>query len=123
MNWVGDDYAMNHLARAAAASGASKLTVDLLTGAAQPASLLSPPVAESVQIHVRCFPKHLASEVVEIQHIRRAIMMIRFKLQGTVAGAGRRPPWSVPFECVVAIEDDRGKIHEGHVQDVWQVDD
>lgn len=121
MNWAGDDYTMNHLARAVVASGATEFTVDLLTGAAQPTSLLTPAVAKSVQNHVRWFPNHLAGEGVEMQHIRRATMMIRFKLQGTDAGLGRRPPWSVPFECVVAIEDDRGKVHVGEVHDVWRV--
>jgi hypothetical protein len=91
-NWVGDDYAMNHLAR-------------------------------SVQNHVRWFPKHMAGEGVEIQRIRRATMTISFRLHGTVASSGRQPPWSLPFKCVVAIEDDRDKVHEGQVDDVWQVYD
>jgi hypothetical protein len=38
-----------------------------------------------------------------------------------VAGQGAAPPWTVPFECVVTIVDDRGKRHEARVVDAWHV--
>ncbi len=112
---------MSHLARAAVASGARELQVNLLTGDATPISLLTPPIAESIQRSVAWFPRHLAGERVDVAHLKSASLVVQFKLDGTVAASGRRPPWTVPFECVVSVEDDRGKLHEGHVEDMWHV--
>jgi hypothetical protein len=63
----------------------------------------------------------LAAQRVEITRLVEAKMVIRFPLKGTVAGQGGKPPWTVPFECVVTVLDDRGMRHEGRVKDMWHV--
>ena len=120
-NWVREGMVMDHLARAAAAAGADEFSVDLLSGAAGPLQLLTPVVARAVEHAVRSFPTHLAGHRVDVESIRAARMNIRFTLRGTVAGSGADPPWTVPFECVIVVEDDRGKVHEARVVDAWHV--
>jgi len=57
MNYRAGDYVMSHLARRALEVQAPELRIDLLTGTAEPASLLIPPVRESLALRIPWFPQ------------------------------------------------------------------
>jgi len=122
-NWRGDDYVMSHLARAVVTSGEVELSVDLLSGKAQPTPLLEEPVQTSVTAYVRWFPDLLRSQRVTPEAVRAASMRVRFQPERRVDLHGEMGGWTIPFECVVSLTDDRGKVHEGRVIDDWAVDD
>jgi len=119
MNYRGDDYVMGHLLRRAREVGEGTLRVDLLSGNAGPASLLAPPVADSVTSYIEWFPKLVASHQTSMQFIRSARMSIAFDL------AIRRPVRYAPtfeespYTCRVEIEDDRGKPWVAEIRDWW----
>ncbi len=121
MNYGPDDYVMQYLADAALESGASELFVDLLSGEACPKELLLPPVRRSVARYVEWFPQLLRSQEIAPEAIRSARMRLRFFLDRVNRTTAWKYPGTVglPFECRVVIEDDRGKVHEGVVRDVW----
>src|SRR4029434_9190742 len=121
LNYVDDDHTMSRLARLAASTGDAEFSVDLLTGGAGPPSLATSAAQKAGRAHVADFPRMLAAQRVEITRLVEAKMVIRFPLKGTVAGQGGKPPWTVPFECVVTVLDDRGMRHEGRVKDMWHV--
>lgn len=119
-NFVADDYVMDHLARAAAASGEPELRVDLLTGAAEPAALVVPLVRASLDIHVAWLPGMLRERGVRLEQLREATLSVRFDLSRLSALAAGRV--MVPLECEVEITDDRGIIHVGTVRHEWAVE-
>lgn len=121
LNYRGDDYVMSHLARAAVETGAPELRVDLLSGRAEPQALLEPPIRASVAGYVSWFPELLSSHRIEPQAVRAAAMRVRFEPDRRSTNLGFADAWEIPFECVVTIVDDRGKIHEGLVRDHWCV--
>src|SRR5262245_34820806 len=121
LNYVDDDHTMSRLARLAASTGDTEFSVDLLTGMAGPQSLATSAVQKAVHAYIVDLPRMLASQSVDVTRLVEAKMVIRFPLKGTVAGQGGRPPWTVPFECVVTVLDDRGMRHEGRVKDTWHV--
>lgn len=115
MNWLGDDYVVGHLARAAVASGEPELRVDLLTGDAEPSALLTEPVKSSLEWYVPWLDGLLRSHGADIDAVREARMCVRFDLSRT-ALRGLKPT-EVPVECEVEITDDRGIVHVGTVRE------
>lgn len=122
LNWRGNDYVMSHLARAVVASGEVELNVDLLSGRADPAPLLTGPVQESVADYVRRFPDLLRSQRIEPEAVRVATMRIRFQPERQVHVIEGMGGWTIPFECMVGLTDDHGKVHQGRLVDEWAVD-
>jgi hypothetical protein len=122
LNWRGNDYVMSHLARAAVASGEVELNVDLLSGRAQPPSLLAEPVQASVADYVRWLPDLLRSQRVSPEAIRAATMRVRFQPERRVDMNGEVGGWTIPYECVVRLTDDHGKVHQGRLVGHWSVD-
>lgn len=106
---------VDHLSAAAAAAGVAELRVDLLTGHAEPADFLSPPLRHRLQRHLPLFPGRLKAHSVEPERIRAAEMHIRFDLPAGDAAPHRGV--GAPFECVVRVVDDRGIVHTGTVRD------
>ena len=119
-NYLDDDYVIGHLARAAAASRQAELRVDLLTGDAGPAALLTPAVKSSLDWYVAWLPGLLRTEGVPVHSLREAEMRVRFDLSRLASPALARV--MVPFECVVELTDDRGVVHAGTVRDAWPVE-
>jgi hypothetical protein len=119
MNYGPDNYVMSYLAHAAAASGEPELRVDLLSGAAEPPPLLTPPVLRSIDGYVRWFPRHLEAMNISIEAIRRATLRVRFDLEGRSDSVQYPRSTVYPFESSVEVEDDRGKVHLGTVRDEW----
>ncbi|MDB4908084.1 MAG: hypothetical protein JWO05_2868 [Gemmatimonadetes bacterium] len=123
MNWSGDDYTMSHLAREVVERDMPVLEVDLLSGRAAPQALLVPPVGASVTRYLDWFPKLLVSQRIDPAVVRAASLRIQFQPERRSVNHGFSNAWEIPFECLVAIEDDRGKRHEGRVRAFWTVDD
>jgi len=119
LNYGPDNYVMSYLAHAAATSGEPELRVDLLSGAAEPPPLLTAPVLRSIGGYVQCFPRHLESMNISVSAIRRAMLRVRFDLEGRRASAQYPRSVLYPFESSVEVEDDRGKVHLGTVRDEW----
>lgn len=122
LNWRGNDYVMSHLARAVVTSGEVELNVDLLSGRAQPTPLLGGPVQASVADYVRWFPDLLRSQRIEPEAVRVATMRVRFQPERRVDMNEGMGGWTIPFECVVSLTDDHGKVHQGRLLDHWAVD-
>jgi hypothetical protein len=119
LNYGPDNYVMSYLAHAAFTSGEPELRVDLLSGEAGPEALLVEPVRQSVGWYVQRFPEYLESMSVSVDAVRRATLRVRFDLARRSESV--RHPRSIryPFEAVVEVEDDRGKVHVGTVRDEW----
>lgn len=116
-NYLADDYVMEHLTRAAAVSGSAELRVDLLTGDAEPAALLVPPVRASLDIYTGWLPGMLREQGVRMDFVREATMSVRIDLSRLHSPALSRV--MVPLDCVVEITDDRGIVHVGTVREEW----
>ena len=118
-NSIADDYVMDHLLRAAAASGEPELRVDLMTGGAEPAALVVPLVRASLDIYAAWLPGMLREHGVS-SPMREATMSIRFDLSSPEPSAAGRV--MVPLVCEVEITDDRGIIHVGTVPHQWPME-
>jgi hypothetical protein len=119
LNYDRDDYVMGHLLRTARGTNESTLTVDLLTGTAEPGVLLVPSVADSVSRYVRWFPELVASHLTNIRYVRTAKMIVAFDLSRRRPARYAPDCEESPFVCRVEIEDDRGKIWESEIRDWW----
>lgn len=122
LNWHDNDYVMSHLARAVVASGEVELSVDLLSGQARPAPLLEGPVEASVADYVRRLPDLLRAQRVAPDAVVAATMRVRFQPERRVELHGEMGGWTIPFECVVSLTDDHGKLHQGRIVDAWAVE-
>lgn len=123
LNYEADDYVMSHLARRAVATGADELRVDLLSGAAEPADLLVPPVRASLATRLPWLPRLLRSQRIDPAAVVRATLRLRFDLARRRADHRAPDAWELPFECLVELTDDRGRVHAGRVDDWWLVHD
>ncbi|WP_420125042.1 hypothetical protein [Longimicrobium sp.] len=119
-NYVADDYVMDHLARAAAASGEPELRVDLLTGAAEPAALVVPLVRASLDMHAAWLPGKLREHGVRPEQLREATLSVRSDLSRLRSPA--LPRVMLPLVCQVELTDDRGIVHVGTVRSEWPVE-
>ncbi len=118
-NYVGDDYVMGHLLKAARESGEKVLTVDLLTGRAKPPALLAPDVARSVAWYSNNFPDLVRRSGSDISFVREARMTVSFDISvRRPRYRGDRLPES-PYRCDVLITDDRGKQFAASVSGWW----
>ena len=119
MNYVGNDYVMGHLLRGARNTGEATLTVDVLTGAASPSTLLSREVAASIHRYCEWFPRLVVSNRSEMRFVRAARLSVSFDL------SRRRPVRNAPeleespYVCRVEIEDDRGRFWASEIRDWW----
>ena len=120
MNWAGDDYLMNHLARAAIRSGATEFWADLLSGAAGPDALLLPQVRESVMSRRGVLARLLATQGADPSRVPGAAMRLRLDVARRSAHPSQPDIWEFPFECVVELTDDRSVTHRGEVRGWWR---
>jgi hypothetical protein len=85
------------------------LRLDILTGEATPAALVTPSLARILERYVAAFPDLVSGAHTDMQYVRAARMELTFDLatQRPVEGAASQR--ESPFLCRVAIDDDRGK--------------
>lgn len=119
MNYFEDDYAMGHLLLASRTSGLPELTVDLLTGEAGPAELLTKKVLRPVQAYCSDFPNFLARCGAHLDLVKSASMVVSFDLSQVRLYELNPKLVESPFRCEVRICDDRGKLHSAVVSGWW----
>jgi hypothetical protein len=119
MNYGPGNYVMTYLAHAAATSGEPELRVDLLSGAAEPAPLVTDAVRRSIAGYVKWFPQLLESMNVSVDAVRRATLRVRFDLERRSESVQYPGAIRIPFEGSVEVEDDRGTVHVGTVREEW----
>ncbi len=119
MNYVGDDYVMGHLLKAARSSGASRLDVDLLSGVATPKSLLVWPVVASIESYCVDFPGLVERNGSDVSFVRTAVLSVEFDI--SISRPYSKVPHLTesPYKCVVTIEDDRGKTFRSELKGWW----
>jgi len=118
MNYRGDDYVMGHIVHAAWSTGATRLRVDLRSGATDPSPLLVPEVRDSLARYVRWFPDLVHRSGSSLSFVREAELLV------TVDPTARRPYGregfqESPFTCSVRLLDDRGKEYLHEIRDWW----
>lgn len=109
MNYSEDDYVMGHLLNAARTSGERTLTVDLLTGRAEPSALLVPAVARSVAWHAEQFPDLVRRSGSDLGFVKKAEMTIEFDTSVERRRCVGSDLAESPYECRVSLIDDRGR--------------
>lgn len=114
-----DDFAMCHLIRVARLTGVSELKVDLLTGTAEPAELLTKPVADSVQRYCQDFGAHVQRSGAALDMVSRAEMSVRISWGRVLGNAPPQSDLHALLACEVRLLDDRGKEHVGRVEEKW----
>lgn len=104
-----EDHLLGRLLADARRTGEATLRLDILTGEATPAALVSSTLARVLERHVHGFPELVAGAHSDMQFIRGARMELTFALgtERAVEGAGTRH--ESPFLCRVEIDDDKGK--------------
>ena len=119
MNYRDDDYVMGHLLSRAREVGEGTLLVDILSGQAAPTSLLTRPVAGSVEQYCEWFPQLVASHRTRLTYIRGARMAITFNLAIARPARIASAFLESPYVCRVEIEDDRGRLWTSEIRDWW----
>jgi hypothetical protein len=119
MNYRDNDYVLGHLLRQARATGQSRLDFDVLTGKASPASLVTPPVADSISSYQKWFPQLVTSHKTSMNVVQGATVTLTFDLD--VRRPVRHHPafQESPYRCVADITDDRGKVWSAVIEDWW----
>jgi hypothetical protein len=104
-----DDHLLGRLLADARRTGEATLRLDILTGVATPAALVSSSLARVLERHVRGFPDLVAGDHSDMHYIHGAWMELTFDLatERPVTGGGNQR--ESPFLCRVAIDDDKGK--------------
>jgi hypothetical protein len=118
MNYRGHDYVMGLLVVRSWETGVGELTVDVLSGDASPAVLLSEPIRAAVRAYCDWFPALLTAHGTASEFVRRVAMNIRFDL----SRAGREPRTGLvhaPYVCRVVIEDSRGRPWIAELRGTW----
>jgi len=118
MNYRGDDYVMGHIVHAAWSTGATRLRVDLLSGATDASALLVPEVRDCVARYVEWFPDMVRRSNSSVDFVTAAELLV------TVDPTTRRPVTAgefleSPFTCTVRVTDDRGKAYVHEIKDWW----
>ena len=105
----GHEYVLGQLLADARRTQQSTLRVDLFTGAATPAALVSRAVSQAIDVQVRDFPGLVAGHHSDMQYVSGARLELAFDLAGERPMAGAPGRRETPYTCRVSIDDDRGK--------------
>lgn len=111
--------AMSEIAWAVDRTGEERLEIDLLTGHAKPRELTPEPVLVAIARYHEWFPRHLERHGIEPTAVVDARMVLTFEPEGRVDRYSNFfwNAWDMPVECVVTIQDDRGKEHQSSLRD------
>ena len=120
MNYVSDDYIVEHLFRRAWETGETHVTIDVLGGTIDPPAFRTPVLVDSVARQRAWLGRLVQSSGAALDMVSAARMEIAFDL------AAARPHPTVPglelaaYTCTVEIVDDRGKRHVASVPEWWR---
>jgi hypothetical protein len=118
MNYAHDDYVMGHILRFARASNRDTLIIDLMTGEADPAVLIQPPIEEVPGRYAAWLRDLVKTHQSDMRFVQAAGLTLRFDLQKSRT---KRETGSTesPYVCDVVITDDRDKEYTAHFEGWW----
>lgn len=119
LNYRDHDYVMGHLLRRARQVGEGTLVVDILRRTAAPATLVTRPVAASLESYCAWFPRLVASHRTSLEFIRAARMSIAFDVATERPYRDAPEYLESPYVCRVEIEDDRGRFWAAELRGWW----
>ena len=120
MNYVSDDYIVEHLFRRARETGETRVRIDVLEGTIEPPAFQTPVLVDSVARERAAFGRLVQTGGAALDMVSTARMEIVFDIAAT------RPSPTVPglelaaYRCTVEIVDDRGKHHVAEVPEWWR---
>ena len=109
MNYINGDYILGHILRQARRTGLNTLTIDILSGAASPAGLVTKEIKDSIGYYVKWFPDLVQSSGSSMDFIKSATMIIEYDLTKEQPFQLGSDYMESPFECTMIILDDRNK--------------
>lgn len=119
MNYADDDYVMGHLLTAARTTGVNRLDVDLLTGKAGPAELLTDPVVRAITWYCHYFPQLVERSGAEMSFVMAAKLALEYDTS-ILRPVARFPQFSEsPYSCRVEVVDDKGRIYKITLTGWW----
>ena len=119
MNYVQDDYIVEHLFRRARETGQTRIHIDVLRGTIDPPAFRIPVLTDSVERERAMFGRLVQSGGAALDMVSAVHMEIEFDLAA-------RPSPTVPglvlaaYACTVEIVDDRGRRHVASVPEWWR---
>ena len=119
MNFVNDDYFLDHLLKQAKKTNLNKLTIDILQNSAEPIGLLTNEIKASIESWNKWFPSLVENSGSAMEFVNSAIMTIQFDLQQTRPCGWNKNSSESPFVCEILIIDDRGKKYKRKHEEWW----
>jgi hypothetical protein len=119
LNWGDADYVMGNLLQRARDIGAGTLEIDLISGAAEPSALCTPPVQRAVERYTEWLRRLVMTHKSDMRYVAKATLTIQYDLN--VARPAEYPPTGLesPYECTAEITDDRGTMWKAVLCDWW----
>ena len=119
MNYADGDYVMGHILRLARKSGRDTMTINLLSGNAEPAELLDPVIAPVPSRYMKWFWKLLQSYGSDRVCVSSATMRLHFDLTKTRQCEGNPVLKESPYTCNVRIVSTSGKEYAAQFDGWW----
>jgi hypothetical protein len=119
MNMISDDYAICEFVRTAKRIGLDELRVNLLTGAAEPPTLVSQAFARSIAGYVDGFGAHIQRSGSALDMISSAELTVTLAWSRAVGRPDADGVLRARLHCAVSIVDDRGVRHDGETSEAW----
>lgn len=119
MNYAVDDYVMGHLLRFARQTRQDTLTIDFVSGEAEPSGLLQEPISQVPSRYTEFFWELVQRHGSDRSLVRDASLTVKFDL--SVERPVRVAPQfkHSPFTCDVQITDIRGVDYRAHFDGWW----
>ena len=121
MNYSDDDYSMGHILRFARETGNNTLTIDLLTGQGNPASLFREPISRLPGRYSTMFSNMVRGSGSDRELLRSAKLTLIYNLEQNRPSPTGKSSQS-PYTCEVSIIDVRGKEYAAWFAGWWQVE-
>ena len=80
LNWGEADYVMGNLLQRARDIGAGTLSIDLISGAAQPSALCTPPVKRAVEKYTEWLRRLVTTHKSDMRYVTMATLTIQYDL-------------------------------------------
>lgn len=119
MNYVADDYVMGHILRFARRSGHDTLTIDFVTGKAEPAELVLKPISDVPGRYTKWFWEMIKKQGSDPSFVHSAKLTLKFDIATERPAAIQPRRLESPYQCHVLIKDSRGKDYEARFEGWW----
>lgn len=120
MNYIDDDYIIEHIFGIAKSTSKTFITVDVLNQSIQPVEYCTPSIIKSLHYLKSDFLRLLQAEHLSYDHINSAIITIDFDLSKTQLSKNVPSLELAKYDCNVKIVDCNGKCHKASVVEWWK---